>query len=444
MIYPQDDERFNFYFQDKWQVNRRLTLNLGLRYDKQDLVDTNTAFAPRLGVAYDLSGNGRTVLRGGIGKFYEYQPLTIRATLLTQPVVSEVDHLRDGRGRELRSTENSPSDPCLTPSGDGAGRALIGPQCRADLTDIRNQVFDGAFTNANPSIDGDRKLGYLWSFSVGFKQQIGNTIAVGVDYIGNRGKDQTGLIDLNEPTDGVRPQADGFDPSGALVPAGLAGRDLPALPAVPDAGRLRHRLRRARALTGEAVRESVGRSCGVHALRGPRRRARRVASLPSAWTTTSTRAPTTPARTSTTGTGSWPAPTPTSGAAWAAASASSTTRATRSTRRSGRDVNRDNDAFDRPVAGVDDATRPIVSELDADGRAIRNGIDGEEQFTVDARFQYIFRPNRNEIGFFWEIYNLTNRVNFGNPTGNRNSANFLVPVAAQAMRTMQLGVRYTF
>ena len=110
----------------------------------------------------------------------------------------------------------------------------------------------------------------------------------------------------------------------------------------------------------------------------------------------------------------------------------------------GRDVNRDNDAFDRPVAGVDDATRPIVSELDSNGRAIRNGIDGEEQFTVDARFQYILRPNRNEIGFFWEIYNLTNRVNFGNPTGNRNSANFLVPVAAQTMRTMQLGVRYTF
>ena len=110
----------------------------------------------------------------------------------------------------------------------------------------------------------------------------------------------------------------------------------------------------------------------------------------------------------------------------------------------GRDVNRDNDAFDRPVAGVDDATRPIVSALDSNGRAIRNGIDGEEQMSVDARVQYIFRPNRNEIGFFWEIYNLTNRVNFGNPTGNRNSANFLIPTGVNPMRTMQLGVRYTF
>ena len=97
------------------------------------------------------------------------------------------------------------------------------------------------------------------------------------------------------------------------------------------------------------------------------------------------------------------------------------------------------------MAGVDDLLRPIVSELDASGRAIRNGIDGEEQMGIDARLQYILRvAGRNEIGFFWEIYNLTNRDNFGNPTGARNSANFLIPVAANTPRTMQLGLRYTF
>ena len=88
-------------------MNRRLTLNLGLRYDQQDLMDTNNAFAPRLGVAYDLLGNGRTVLRGGIGKFYEYQPLTIRASLLTQPVVSSRSSTRRTRTKP-RSTGNSP------------------------------------------------------------------------------------------------------------------------------------------------------------------------------------------------------------------------------------------------------------------------------------------------------------------------------------------------
>ena len=42
----------------------------------------------------------------------------------------------------------------------------------------------------------------------------------------------------------------------------------------------------------------------------------------------------------------------------------------------GSDVNGDRDNVDRPVKGVHDATRPIVSEVDASGRAIRNGIDG--------------------------------------------------------------------
>ena len=64
---------------------------------------------------------------------------------------------------------------------------------------------------------------------------------------------------------------------------------------------------------------------------------------------------------------------------------------------------------------------------------------------MDLRFQYIFDLWRqNTFGLFWEIYNATNDVNFANPTGNRNSSNFMIPVSANAPRTMQLGVRYTF
>jgi hypothetical protein len=111
----------------------------------------------------------------------------------------------------------------------------------------------------------------------------------------------------------------------------------------------------------------------------------------------------------------------------------------------GTDVNGDRDSFDRPIAGVHDATRPIASELDDNGRAIRNGIDGENQMLLDLRLQYLFGlPRASQIGVFWEIYNATDRVNFGNPTGNRRSANFLVPVRAGNPTTMQLGIRYTF
>ena len=113
----------------------------------------------------------------------------------------------------------------------------------------------------------------------------------------------------------------------------------------------------------------------------------------------------------------------------------------------GTDVNRDRDGanFDRPVKGRDDLTLPIVSELDANGMAIRNGIKGTDKMLLDLRLQYIHRiGGERTAGFFWEIYNALNRVNFANPIGTRNSADFLRSITADEARSMQIGVRYTF
>jgi Carboxypeptidase regulatory-like domain/TonB dependent receptor len=58
------------YFEDKWTPNRRLTLDYGVRYDRDNVAGENN-ISPRIGFAFLPLGDGRTVVRGGIGIFYD-------------------------------------------------------------------------------------------------------------------------------------------------------------------------------------------------------------------------------------------------------------------------------------------------------------------------------------------------------------------------------------
>jgi hypothetical protein len=109
-------------------------------------------------------------------------------------------------------------------------------------------------------------------------------------------------------------------------------------------------------------------------------------------------------------------------------------------------VNGDNDATDRPIRGIDDLTMPIRSDVDSQGRAVINGMRGPGSFLIDMSFRYQIPLGRgfDSLDLFYDIFNLIDRENLIAPTGNRGSAVFMVPTAAQFPRQMQFGIRVRY
>jgi hypothetical protein len=68
------DTESGVFAQDHWALNDRLALDLGLRFSGQT-IGKDAALAPRVGVVYAPGANARTILRGGVGVFYDRVPL---------------------------------------------------------------------------------------------------------------------------------------------------------------------------------------------------------------------------------------------------------------------------------------------------------------------------------------------------------------------------------
>ena len=66
----RNETQFVAYFADKWSVSRSLTLEYGVRYDRNNVASENN-LAPRVGFAFLPFADGSTVVRGGIGLFYD-------------------------------------------------------------------------------------------------------------------------------------------------------------------------------------------------------------------------------------------------------------------------------------------------------------------------------------------------------------------------------------
>ena len=214
---------YEFYAGDSWKVNRKLTVDLGLRYSllltpyqpnglmtsfNPSLYDptapatdacnglwivpgtnpcgkANTTygtsfsagrpgpnkylknqnyhlFAPRLGIAYDLFGNGNTALRAGVGQFFQRD----RTAIYTM-------------------TGNAPFALGL----NSVSRALNG----SPLSD-----FSSAATSPQGGVDPSNTTPNSWQWNVSVEHSFARETSLQIGYVGNRAIHQLTTSDINE------------------------------------------------------------------------------------------------------------------------------------------------------------------------------------------------------------------------------------------------------
>jgi outer membrane receptor protein involved in Fe transport len=85
-VLDRSQNEFSAFLQDKWLVNKRLVFDLGLRYDRDQIGKQNN-LAPRLGIVIAPTDSGRTIIRGGVGLFYDKIPLNVGSFAQYQSLV---------------------------------------------------------------------------------------------------------------------------------------------------------------------------------------------------------------------------------------------------------------------------------------------------------------------------------------------------------------------
>ena len=224
---------YGLYAQDDWRATSRLTMNLGLRYEfmntprelegKQSriindytdlfsqgpIIQNNTLhnFSPRVGMAYDLFGNGKTAIRGGAGLYYDMGnigsalggttngAIPYGALIDINPTCTSAFLIANSLPCTITDWEN-----LLGTASTGAGGAQGGfpfpiPNQVRSFYQPTCQPGTGAFTQCttNPGVVTPTFIDYHWKppymvqYNASIQQQLPWNMAIGVAYVGNHG-----------------------------------------------------------------------------------------------------------------------------------------------------------------------------------------------------------------------------------------------------------------
>ncbi len=189
---------WSLFAQDSFKIRRDLTLNLGIRYERQTLTDDKNNFSPRLGFAYNLLGDKRTVIRGGYGIYYsEIRANIVAAYALNGP--TGVFTFSAAPGQFGFPTSLAP----LTAFPTGAVLPARDIVIRPGQRSYYNQFFDisklKGYQDAllNP---------YAQQANLGFEREIGWNWFLSMDYVYQHTIRIDRTVDLNTPAPFERTQ----------------------------------------------------------------------------------------------------------------------------------------------------------------------------------------------------------------------------------------------
>jgi len=201
------------FFQDNWRISPTFTLNLGLRYEWQSygspqfpnlaqatltagqtrysLAQANSIIAqttqfpsdknnlgPRIGFAWDLTGDGKNSLRAGYGLYYGRIP----NTFLTSPLVNT-----GAPGSQLATGNILPTTALV----GGNGASIATPTLANTLSAVPNRTL--AIVVMSPFLENPE----IHQGDVIFERQIANNTAISVSYLFNFGRKIPAFVDLN-------------------------------------------------------------------------------------------------------------------------------------------------------------------------------------------------------------------------------------------------------
>ena len=186
------------YVNDSFHVGQKLKIDAGLRYDYEktprpegnaypqhpefltQIKDDKNNLAPRLGFAYDIFGTGRSVLRGGTGKFFSYMP----DILLASPI-------QGVSGALITTTftcNTTATNPCPSyPNILSPTQFLAGSKLSANLV----------------TIGPDYQAQEAWRSSLQFEQQLGTTYSAAVGAVYSKLKHVQGTRNINVVPTGI-------------------------------------------------------------------------------------------------------------------------------------------------------------------------------------------------------------------------------------------------